>query len=91
MQQAVRETLEQCMRSQQLPQLSNVPQVCLLEHRTQPHTAEVSNTSVVHVSYSGLVHDDPQADSSFPKNRNVGRYTWGICTSAHLDNGKPVM
>ena len=27
-QQALRETLEQCMRSEQLPQLTNLPQVC---------------------------------------------------------------
>lgn len=46
MQQALRETLEQCMHSQQFPQLSNLPQVCLLEHRMQPCIAEGSNTLV---------------------------------------------
>lgn len=47
MQQALRETLEQCMLSEQLPQLSNLPQVCLLEHTVcSHHTAEGSHISV---------------------------------------------
>ena len=93
MQQALKETLEQCMRSEQLPRLSNLPQVCLLEHRMQPYTAEGTNSSVAaHVVclQSGLAHHNSQAEPSLKKD-DVGRYTWGTCTSAHLDSCKPVM